>query len=122
MSAYWLLLVIALGGLFAWFIYLILQRHTPWPNWMRVGMGLFYGLSLSGFLVLAVLTALSSVFPQTFTLADRWEECDPAYPGVCIAPGPPDLNCDDIPYANFEVLWPDPHHLDGDGNGIGCEY
>jgi ion channel len=40
-------------------------------------------------------------------------------------PPPPDLNCADIPYRNFRVLWnvpdPDPHHFDGDKDGIGCE-
>jgi len=31
------------------------------------------------------------------------------------------LDCSDIPYRNFRVLPPDPHHFDGDGDGIGCE-
>jgi len=47
--------------------------------------------------------------------------CDPAYPDVCIPPPPPDLDCKDIPYRNFRVLPPDPHHFDKDGDGIGCE-
>jgi hypothetical protein len=47
--------------------------------------------------------------------------CDPAYPTVCIAPPPPDLDCSEIPYKNFKVLPPDPHHFDSDGDGIGCE-
>ncbi|MCL5999017.1 MAG: SH3 domain-containing protein [Chloroflexi bacterium] len=47
--------------------------------------------------------------------------CDPSYPDVCIAPPPPDLNCEDIPAKGFRVLQPDPHRLDGDKNGIGCE-
>ena len=47
--------------------------------------------------------------------------CDPSYPGVCIPPPPPDLDCADIPYRNFRVLPPDPHHFDGDHDGIGCE-
>jgi micrococcal nuclease len=49
------------------------------------------------------------------------EDCDPSYPDVCIPSPPPDLDCADIPYSNFEVLPPDPHHFDGDGDGIGCE-
>lgn len=53
------------------------------------------------------------------------DECDPAYPDVCIPPKPPDLECVDIfsrsNYRNFVVLPPDPHGLDGNGNGIGCE-
>lgn len=47
--------------------------------------------------------------------------CDPSYPTVCIPPPPPDLDCRDIPYRNFRVLPPDPHHFDGGGDGRGCE-
>jgi micrococcal nuclease len=51
--------------------------------------------------------------------------CDPSYPDVCIPPPPPDLDCSDIPYRNFRVRWdvphPDPHHFDGNHNGVGCE-
>ena len=47
--------------------------------------------------------------------------CSPAYPGVCIPPPPPDLDCGDIPYRRFTVLAPDPHGFDRDGDGIGCE-
>jgi hypothetical protein len=47
--------------------------------------------------------------------------CDPSYPTVCIPPPPPDLNCADVPYTNFKVLPPDPHHFDGDKDGVGCE-
>ncbi len=47
--------------------------------------------------------------------------CDPSYPDVCIPPWPPDLNCGDIRYANFKVLPDDPHGLDADNDGIGCE-
>jgi len=48
--------------------------------------------------------------------------CDPAYPTVCIASSPPDLDCKDITYRNFKVLPPDPHNFDGnDNDGIGCE-
>lgn len=47
--------------------------------------------------------------------------CDPSYPGVCIPPAPPDLDCGDISYRRFEVRPPDPHRFDGDHDGIGCE-
>jgi hypothetical protein len=51
--------------------------------------------------------------------------CARSYPTVCIPPPPPDLNCGDVPYRNFRVRWdvpdPDPHHFDGDHDGIGCE-
>jgi hypothetical protein len=47
--------------------------------------------------------------------------CDPAYPGVCIPPRPPDLDCKQVPYTNFTVLPPDPHGFDRDADGVGCE-
>ncbi|MBD1853395.1 hypothetical protein H6F87_26130 [Cyanobacteria bacterium FACHB-502] len=47
--------------------------------------------------------------------------CDPSYPDVCIAPAPPDLDCDEIPYRNFRVVGGDPHGFDRDRDGIGCE-
>ena len=51
--------------------------------------------------------------------------CVASYPTVCIPPPPPDLNCADIPYRNFTVRWdvpdPDPHHFDGNHDGVGCE-
>ncbi len=49
-------------------------------------------------------------------------QCDPSYPTVCIPPPPPDLDCRDIAYRNFPVRSPDPHHLDGGGDGRGCEH
>lgn len=52
-------------------------------------------------------------------------KCAASYPDECIPPPPPDLDCRDIPYRNFRVLWnvrnPDPDHFDGNRNGIGCE-
>jgi micrococcal nuclease len=47
--------------------------------------------------------------------------CSPAYPGVCIPPGPPDLDCGDISDRRFQVVAPDPHGFDRDGDGVGCE-
>jgi micrococcal nuclease len=48
--------------------------------------------------------------------------CDPSYPGVCIPPPPPDLDCGDVPYRRFRVIGADPHGFDGsDIDGIGCE-
>jgi micrococcal nuclease len=47
--------------------------------------------------------------------------CDPSYPGVCIPPPPPDLDCADVPYRAFAVTGADPHRFDGDGDGVGCE-
>jgi outer membrane biosynthesis protein TonB len=47
--------------------------------------------------------------------------CSPAYPDVCIPPPLPDLDCPNISERNFRVLSPDPHRLDQDRDGIGCE-
>jgi micrococcal nuclease len=47
--------------------------------------------------------------------------CDPSYPTVCIPPPPPDLDCRDISFRRFKVLPPDPHHFDGNHDGVGCE-
>jgi endonuclease YncB( thermonuclease family) len=47
--------------------------------------------------------------------------CDSSYPDVCIPPYPPDLDCPDIEFRQFEVRGPDPHGFDGDNDGIGCE-
>ena len=58
---------------------------------------------------------------EAFEGGDGDGDCDPAYPDVCIKSPPPDLNCPDIKFTNFRVLSPDPHHFDGDGDGIGCE-
>jgi hypothetical protein len=79
--------------------------------------------------VLAVAWALSSLLtggPGAAPAAAR-DRCDPSYPEWCITDDR-DLDCPlgdgGPPYApasNLRVRPPDPHHLDGDHNGIGCE-
>ena len=49
------------------------------------------------------------------------KSCDSSYPTVCIPPPPPDLDCNEIPYRDFQVLSLDPHGFDADRDGIGCE-
>ena len=49
------------------------------------------------------------------------EICDESYPDICIPPYPPDIDCSEIEFSNFRVYQPDPHGLDGDNDGIGCE-
>jgi len=52
-------------------------------------------------------------------------DCDPSYPDVCIPSPPPDLDCGEIRdkygYRDIRVLQPDPHRLDREKDGIGCE-
>ena len=45
--------------------------------------------------------------------------CAPGY-SPCVPPPPPDLDCADV-NGPIEVTGSDPHNLDGDGDGWGCE-
>ena len=51
--------------------------------------------------------------------------CHASYPDFCIPPPPPDKNCSDFSQKNFTVRHdvpdPDPHRLDGNKDGKGCE-
>jgi micrococcal nuclease len=51
--------------------------------------------------------------------------CDPSYAGACVPPSPPDLDCADLRALGLDlpvrVSDSDPHRLDGDGDGLGCE-
>lgn len=51
--------------------------------------------------------------------------CDPNYAGGCVPPYPPDVDCADLRARGIptpvRVVGADPHHLDGDGDGLGCE-
>ena len=57
----------------------------------------------------------------TYVAPPAQSNCHPSYPDVCIPYPPPDLDCGDIPYRRFRVVGSDPHHFDGDHDGIGCE-
>ena len=46
--------------------------------------------------------------------------CDPNYTGACVPPYPPDVDCSDLGGATVTVVGSDPHHLDGNGDGLGC--
>lgn len=51
-------------------------------------------------------------------------KCDPNYSPGCVPPYPPDLDCADIRalgIAPVRVVGSDPHRLDGDQDGFGCE-
>ena len=58
--------------------------------------------------------------PITPTAPPGGGDCDPSYPGVCIPPPPPDLDCDDVAYTGFTVTGADPHGFDGEGDGVAC--
>ncbi len=65
--------------------------------------------------------ATTSQKGSTARATGRRRRCDRAYPTVCIPSPPPDLDCRDVRDRNFKVLPPDPHHFDGNHDGIGCE-
>jgi hypothetical protein len=51
-------------------------------------------------------------------------QCHPSYPSICIPLGSPDVDCPELRdqgLHDFEVIEPDPHRLDDDNDGIGCE-
>jgi micrococcal nuclease len=70
----------------------------------------------------ATTTTITTSSSTTTTTASN---CAASYPDVCIPPPPPDLDCGQISYRNFRVIYnvpsPDPHRFDGDRDGIGCE-
>jgi endonuclease YncB( thermonuclease family) len=51
--------------------------------------------------------------------------CDPNYAGACVPPSPPDLDCPQLRALGLalpvRVVGSDPHRLDADGDGLGCE-
>lgn len=47
--------------------------------------------------------------------------CHPSYPTLCLPPPPPDLDCYEVSATDFLVIGSDPHGLDADNDGVGCE-
>jgi hypothetical protein len=69
----------------------------------------------------ALLGALATVVVLTGCAnEDDASSCDPDYSGACVPPYPPDLDCADIGQP-VRVEGSDPHGLDRDGDGAGCE-
>ncbi len=46
-------------------------------------------------------------------------DCEPGY-DPCVPPYPPDVDCSDVS-GPVAVTGSDPHGLDRDGDGVGCE-
>ncbi|MEM9118217.1 MAG: hypothetical protein AAGD09_10085 [Cyanobacteria bacterium P01_F01_bin.56] len=81
--------------------------------------------------LLLMLLVMANV--ETAPVNQSTQDCDLAYPSVCIPSPPPDLDCGDISESNFRVYLStdsdvpsdltdfDPHRFDGDDDGIGCE-
>jgi len=75
-------------------------------------------------IILITLATISFLaFPNTISNEFQVEattDCDSSYPDICL-PSSSDVNCGNISDKRFKVLPPDPHGLDRDGDGIGCE-
>ncbi len=82
---------------------------------------MFNPLKSVDLLLVALMATLMGGLTHILSPAIAQNNCSSAYPDVCIAPPPPDLDCKDISYRNFKVVAPDPHKFDGDKDGIGCE-
>ena len=73
-----------------------------------------------------VATVLLGFFVGGKSLATETasDGCDPSYPTICIPVASPDVDCADLRAQglhDLEVRPPDPHRLDRDRDGIGCE-
>lgn len=86
----------------------------------EAGLGLWGG-TVDASPVEPVQSTETAVFATPLATLPPSTTCDPSYPTVCIPPEPPDLNCGDVPYQDFQVLEPDPHGFDRDNDGVGCE-
>jgi hypothetical protein len=64
---------------------------------------------------------LAAAPPTTAAAVSRQGDCAPAYPDDCLPPAP-DLDCPDIRHkVRVDHAFGDPHRLDADGDGWGCE-
>lgn len=77
-----------------------------------------FRVAVLGSLILVPVALLTDALIDAPPLSAR---CDAAYPDVCIAPPPPQLNCDDIGEHDFRANAPDPHNLDADADRVACE-
>lgn len=68
-------------------------------------------------------TSTATAPPTTVARPESTDSgCHPAYPDECIPPPPPDLDCPDIGHrVRVDRTHGDPHRLDSDGDGWGCE-
>ena len=91
---------------------------TSWPKVTTLALAAVVGLDAAAWSRPAV--EASALLPFVVGAPSR-ENCEPAYPTVCLPSPPPDLDCPQIPYTNFAALPADPHGLDADKDGIACE-
>jgi hypothetical protein len=76
--------------------------------------------------IIAAATLVPGLFLAGPSLATQTPaaQCHPSYPSICLPLGSPDVDCPELRdrgLHDFEVVEPDPHRLDDDNDGIGCE-
>ena len=59
--------------------------------------------------------------PEPEVKEETRENCDNAYPTLCLPVRGPDLDCRNIRQRRFPVVGRDRHGFDRDRDGIGCE-
>lgn len=80
-------------------------------------------LSFGGSWVVAerVWPSAGAVVSNEAVSGPRGVNCHRSYPTLCLPEGDRDWNCADVREREFPVLPPDPHKLDADEDGVGCE-
>lgn len=77
---------------------------------------IFLGTRVGGVFGKAAATAPAPLTPPA-------AQCDPNYSGACVPLYPPDLDCADLRRLGIQqvkVTGSDPHGLDPDRDGVGC--
>jgi hypothetical protein len=78
-------------------------------------------VKISIWIIVSIFIIFSAIVWLSNNAYSQSGNCDPAYPDLCVASPPPDLNCPDILDNEFTMLPPDPHGFDRDLDGVGCE-
>jgi endonuclease YncB( thermonuclease family) len=120
----------------------LVRRGAAAPYFFRGERGLYAARLLAAAKsARAARRGLWSASPSTALAPDRQVEtscgsqplplvppsggCDPNYAGACVPRYPPDVDCGDLRSLGLalpvRVVGSDPHRLDGDGDGLGCE-
>lgn len=92
---------------------------TPSKNKSEISMEKVVGVATILGTVISLATLIIPFVSQKLTASKQ--NCDPAYPDLCISQSLSNLKCQDVKQRNFRVLPPDPHNFDSNGDGVGCE-
>jgi len=92
---------------------------TPTKKKSKINMDKVVGIATVLGTIISLATLINP-FASQQQAAFR-QNCDSAYPNICISQSRSNLKCQDVKQHNFKVLPPDPHNFDRNGNGVGCE-